>query len=53
MEGIKKSLLYLLSNPDIAKEMGEKGCQKVKDNFSSQKMARDYIDVYKELIQTH
>ena len=50
-EDLKKSLLYLLKNPDEAKVMGQKGYQRVKEYFSSYKMARGYLNIYKELIR--
>lgn len=48
-DDLKESLLYLLKNPCIAKAMGKKGYLIVKECFSSNKMAKDYVDIYKEL----
>ena len=50
MEGIKQALLYLLRNRAKAKDMGQKGYQWVKDYFSSEKMARDYMGIYREVM---
>jgi glycosyltransferase involved in cell wall biosynthesis len=50
VEGIKQALLYLLENRVIAKGMGQEGYQRVKDHFSSEKMARDYMGIYKNVM---
>jgi glycosyltransferase involved in cell wall biosynthesis len=50
VEGINQALLYLLRNRAIAKGMGQKGYQRVKDYFSSEKMARDYMGIYKDVM---
>ena len=52
VEGINQALLYLLRNRAIAKGMGQKGYQWVKDHFSSEKMARDYMGIYKDVMNT-
>jgi glycosyltransferase involved in cell wall biosynthesis len=52
VEGIKQALLYLLKNREIAKGMGQNGFQWVKDHFSSEKMARDYMGIYKDVMNT-
>jgi len=51
-KGIKESLVYLLKNPEIARDMGEMGCKKVKEHYSSKKMAREYIDIYNEALES-
>jgi glycosyltransferase involved in cell wall biosynthesis len=50
VEGIKEALFYLLENRMIAKGMGQKGYQRVKDHFSSEKMARDYMGTYRDVL---
>jgi len=50
VEGIKQALFYLLENRVIAKGMGQKGYQRVKDHFSSEKMAKDYMGIYKDVM---
>lgn len=47
---LEDSLCYLLSHKDIALEMGKKGCERVRKDFSSEKMANKYMKVYKKLI---
>jgi glycosyltransferase involved in cell wall biosynthesis len=50
VEGIKQALLYLLRNRAIAKGMGEKGYQRVKDHLSSEKMAKNYMGIYRDIV---
>lgn len=48
-EEISTALLYLLSNPDKAEQMGRKGYKRVKEHYSSSKMAAEYINIYSTL----
>jgi len=48
---IEDAIVYLFSNPGVAREMGQGGHRRVKEHFSSRKMVRDYMNVYRELIQ--
>jgi glycosyltransferase involved in cell wall biosynthesis len=48
-ESLKKSLLYLLENPEKAKKLGQKANQTVNENFSSSKMADEYTNIYNKL----
>lgn len=50
-ESIKVSLLHLLENSTLAKSMGQNGYNYVKQHFSSENMARDYLNIYRELIE--
>lgn len=47
---LAKALLYLLCDEDKGKLMGEEGYKTVSNNFSSQKMAEKYVEVYKEIL---
>jgi glycosyltransferase involved in cell wall biosynthesis len=49
-DAINEKLLFLLDNPEIARIMGEKGRSRVEDQFSNEKMVKDYINLYKEMI---
>ncbi|MDP1813239.1 MAG: glycosyltransferase family 4 protein [Leadbetterella sp.] len=49
-EGLKKSLLYLLTEPKRRKVMGMKGYLRVKDGFSSAQMAQDYLKIYQKAL---
>ena len=48
-EGIKNALGRLLKNPSLIKEMGERGKEKVKEEFSLEKMLRETEKVYKSV----
>jgi len=50
-EEISEKVIFLFSNPPIAKNMGEKGKSSVNERFSLGKMESDYISVYKDLLQ--
>jgi len=52
VEGIKQAVVYFLRNRSIAKGMGQKGYQRVRDHFSSERMAGDYMDVYRSTMNT-
>ena len=49
-EGIKNALERLIKNPSLIKKMGEKAKEKVKKEFSLDKMLRETEGVYKEII---
>lgn len=48
--GLQKALLFLLSKPDEAIAMGERGRQRVKEHFSPVRMADCYMVIYQKLI---
>ena len=50
-EAIAKSIVRVLSDRKGAHNMAQKGFERVRDNFSSEKMASKYIMIYKELIE--
>ena len=52
-QAIAEKVIFLLKNPQIAKEMGEKGYQKVKENFTQERLARNYEKLYEELIKKY
>jgi len=41
--------LKILDNPDLAKEMGEKGKKLVETEFSAEKVAERWIEEYSKL----
>jgi L-malate glycosyltransferase len=51
-QAIAEKVIFLLKNPQIAREMGEKGYQRIKDNFTQERLAREYEKLYEELIKT-
>jgi hypothetical protein len=50
-EGIAEKVIYLFENPDKAKEMGERGKEKVKE-FDCYKMVREQEELYSDLLLT-
>jgi glycosyltransferase involved in cell wall biosynthesis len=49
-QAIAEKVIFLLKNPQIAKEMGEKGYQRVKTCFTLEKMVREHEKIYYELL---
>ena len=49
-EAIAEKVIFLLKNPKKAKEMGEKGYQRVKTCFTLEKMVREHEKIYYELL---
>jgi glycosyltransferase involved in cell wall biosynthesis len=47
---IAEKIIFLLKNPEKAKEMGEKGYQRVKTCFTLEKMVREHEKIYYELL---
>lgn len=45
------AIIYLLEKQDAAKKIAERAYKKVKDDFSSRRMAEQYIDVYEEVLK--
>jgi len=52
-KAIAEKVIFLLKNPQIAKEIGERGFQRVKGNFTQEKLARNYERLYEELIKKY
>jgi glycosyltransferase involved in cell wall biosynthesis len=48
---IAEKIIFLLKNPEKAKEMGESGYQRIKNYFTLEKMAREHEKLYEELIK--
>jgi len=43
-------ILFMMDNPDHAKKMAENGCDKVEEHYSNKRMAKEYMEVYEDLI---
>jgi glycosyltransferase involved in cell wall biosynthesis len=50
-EAISGAIIRILEDHDSALSMAQKGFERVRDNFSSEKMASKYLSIYKELIE--
>lgn len=49
-DAVAEAINTILSDENSAKEMTRRGFQKVRDHFSSKKMAEKYLTVYRELL---
>jgi glycosyltransferase involved in cell wall biosynthesis len=43
-------MLLLLTDKDRAQEFGKRLYERASSNFSSERMAQDYIDIYKRIL---
>jgi len=50
---LENKINFLLSNPDLAKEMGEKGKIRIKEHFSLDKMVDETYQLYNEVLQNN
>ena len=50
-QAIAEAIIMILSNKKFASGIAQKGFERVRDNFSSQKMGEKYLSIYKELIE--
>jgi len=50
-QAIAEAITMILSNKNFASEIAQKGFERVRDNFSSEKMGSKYHSIYKELIE--
>lgn len=50
-QAIAEAIIMILSDKQLASGIAQKGFERVRDNFSSQKMACKYLCLYKELIE--
>ena len=50
-EAISEAIIRILEDHDSALSMAQKGFERVRDDFSSEKMASKYLSLYKELIE--
>jgi glycosyltransferase involved in cell wall biosynthesis len=48
-QGIAENIHYFLSNPDKAKEMGQKGKERLINEFSNEKTVREIEKIYEEI----
>lgn len=53
VESLTQAMDFLLSNPDKAREIGERAKKLVLENYTWEKNARKYIELYKELITNY
>jgi len=49
-QAIAKAIVQILSNKNTALEMAERGFERVRDNFSSEKMSDKYLSLYQGLM---
>jgi glycosyltransferase involved in cell wall biosynthesis len=50
-QAIAEAIIKILSDKKFASEIAQKGFERVRENFSSEKMASKYITIYKELTE--
>jgi len=48
---IAEAIIRILSDKQLASGMAQKGFERVRDNFSSEKMGDKYLSIYKEMIE--
>lgn len=51
-EALAEAIIYHLENPEISKEMGQRGYERVKKHFSKDKMVKKTFQVYEGIIQS-
>lgn len=49
-EELEKALVFMLNNKGKREEMAQRGFETVRDEFSSEKMANEYLKVYNNLV---
>ena len=49
VRGLSAAITRLLDSPKIARWMGENGQRRIIEHFSSNSMARQYLDVYRSV----
>jgi glycosyltransferase involved in cell wall biosynthesis len=50
-QAIAEAIIMILSDEKFASGIAQKGFERVRDNFSSEKMGDKYLSIYKELIE--
>ncbi|MGC8691194.1 MAG: glycosyltransferase family 4 protein [Caldisericum sp.] len=50
IEGLANKIIYLMENPEIAKEMGRRGREKIEKEFSLKIILKDMKNLYKEIL---
>lgn len=53
VESLAQALDFLLGNPDKTREIGERARKLVLENYTWERNARKYIEIYKELVTNH
>jgi glycosyltransferase involved in cell wall biosynthesis len=48
--GLASAILRLLSDPKLARQLGENGCEHVVRNFSAEAMAKGYVAKYQQVL---
>jgi glycosyltransferase involved in cell wall biosynthesis len=49
-QAIAEAIIMILSDKQLASGIAQKGFERVRDNFSSEKMANKYLSIYRELL---
>ena len=49
-QAIAEAIIMILSDKQLASGIAQKGFERVRDNFSSEKMASKYLSIYRELL---
>jgi glycosyltransferase involved in cell wall biosynthesis len=53
VESLAQAMDFLLANPDKARELGRRAQKLVLENYTWEKNARKYIEIYRELLANH
>jgi len=51
IEGLSGAIIDLLDNPQKAQHLAQKGYERLRNHFSAQRMAEQYIDVYEDVLR--
>ena len=51
IESFADKIIYLMYNPEVAKEMGKRGREKILKEFSLDKVIKDMKKLYKEILE--
>jgi glycosyltransferase involved in cell wall biosynthesis len=51
IEAFADKIIYLMDNPEVAKEMGKRGREKILKEFSLDKVIKDMKKLYKEILE--
>ncbi|MBD2039670.1 hormogonium polysaccharide biosynthesis glycosyltransferase HpsO [Microcoleus sp. FACHB-672] len=49
-EALKNCLSQIINQPELAKSLSQKGCKRVKKNYTNKALAQQLLEFYKELI---
>jgi len=50
IDGLSAAIIELLKNPEHAHQLGENGCVRATEHFSSSSMAMRYMQLYQEVL---